>query len=56
MDLYLSFDADLNKVWGSDSDQHFKSPRERISIGEAIVAGTSREQDLDDDIKPPSIN
>jgi hypothetical protein len=40
--VQLACEGDLNKVWGEFG---VNPPRERITINEAILAGTSREED-----------
>lgn len=46
LDIKLTCNADLNKVWGESGES--KTPAERITVGEAIIVGTSRELEEDD--------
>ena len=53
LDIRLAVDGDLNALW-EKSDGSFKSPRQRITINEALVA-QSVHQDIDD-VKLPENN
>ena len=53
-DIGLAADGDLNKIWEGDPDQRYRSPRERITVEEAIIAAS--EEQGREDIGPPSKN
>jgi len=48
IDIELASDADLNSLWENETGGRSPSPREKITIGQAIVGGITREQEADE--------
>jgi len=56
LDIKIVCDADLNNVWRKTSDGKEPSSASRLTVGEALIGGLTREQDESDALQEPSQN